>query len=139
MSGSDAWIAKDVHERQTAGRRRRDGRGRSALGFDGSLNDDTTVLRGCRMSDGFLFKIGAGPSLTAPAGDRLGGSSLEVLAAIREAFGRYDVVRMYADPHEWRSDIETLGRGTRRGARGRLGDARATWRWARLSTDCTPA
>jgi hypothetical protein len=29
-----------------------------ALGFDGSLNDDATVLIGCRMSDGFLFPVG---------------------------------------------------------------------------------
>jgi phage terminase large subunit-like protein len=31
-----------------------------------------------------------------------------VLAAIREAFTRYEVSRLYADPHEWRSDIDTL-------------------------------
>jgi hypothetical protein len=34
-----------------------------------------------------------------------------VLAAIREAFERYTVSRMYADPHEWRSDIEALAQG----------------------------
>jgi phage terminase large subunit-like protein len=32
----------------------------------------------------------------------------DVLAAIREAFARYSVTRLYADPHEWRSDIDTL-------------------------------
>jgi phage terminase large subunit-like protein len=31
-----------------------------------------------------------------------------VLATIREAFSRYDIVRAYFDPHEWRSDIDTL-------------------------------
>jgi hypothetical protein len=31
-----------------------------------------------------------------------------VLATIREAYGRYDVVRGYFDPHEWRSDIDAL-------------------------------
>jgi hypothetical protein len=31
-----------------------------------------------------------------------------VLATIREAFARYDVSRLYADPHEWRTDIDTL-------------------------------
>jgi hypothetical protein len=30
------------------------------------------------------------------------------LATIRETYGRYDVVRGYFDPHEWRSDIDTL-------------------------------
>jgi hypothetical protein len=46
MSGQDAWIAKDVHERQTKLDVVAPGES-IALGFDGSLNDDTTVLRGC--------------------------------------------------------------------------------------------
>ncbi len=107
MAGSDAWIAKTVHERQT----RADvvAMGESiALGFDGSLNDDTTVLRGCRMSDGFLFKIGVWAKPDGAAGAGWSVPRLEVLAAIREAFTRYDVARGYFDPHEWRSDIEAL-------------------------------
>jgi hypothetical protein len=107
MAGSDAWIAKDVHERQTKIDVVAPGEP-IALGFDGSLNDDTTVLRGCRMSDGFLFKIGAWAKPDGAAGAGWSVPRLEVLAAIREAFGRYDVTRLYADPHEWRSDIETL-------------------------------
>jgi phage terminase large subunit-like protein len=31
-----------------------------------------------------------------------------VLAKIRETFSKYKVTRLYADPHEWRSDIDTL-------------------------------
>ena len=107
MAGSDAWIAKDVHERQTRHDVVEMGSA-VALGFDGSLNDDTTVLRGCRMSDGFLFKIGAWAKPDGAAGAGWEVPRLEVLAAIREAFARYDVTRMYADPHEWRSDLETL-------------------------------
>jgi len=107
MAGSDAWIAKTVHERQTKADVVAPGEA-IALGFDGSLNDDTTVLRGCRMSDGFLFKIGAWAKPDGAAGAGWSVPRLEVLAAIREAFGRYDVTRLYADPHEWRSDIETL-------------------------------
>lgn len=107
MAGSDAWIAKDVHERQTKHEVVEPGE-HIALGFDGSLNDDTTVLRGCRMSDGFLFKIGAWAKPDGAAGAGWEVPRLEVMATIREAFGRYTVSRMYADPHEWRSDIETL-------------------------------
>lgn len=107
MSTVDAWIAKDVHERQTK-RDVVDPGEPIALGFDGSLNDDTTVLRGCRMSDGFLFRIGAWAKPEGAAGIGWEVPRLEVLAAIREAFARYDVVRGYFDPHEWRSDIETL-------------------------------
>lgn len=115
MSGHNAWIAKDVHERQTRPREGEDSapwvvaQGEAiCLGFDGSLNDDTTVLRGCRMSDGFLFRIGAWPKPDGPAGIGWAVPRLEVLDAVREAFGRYDVVRGYFDPHEWRSDIELL-------------------------------
>jgi hypothetical protein len=50
------------------------------LGFDGSLNDDTTVLRGCRMSDGFLFKIGAWAKPDGAAGAGWEVPRLEVLA-----------------------------------------------------------
>ncbi len=108
LSGSGAWIAKDVHERQT---RRGDvvAPGEAiTLGFDGSLNEDTTVLRGCRMSDGFLFRIGAWPKPDGPAGIGWEVPRSDVLATVREAFGRYTVVRGYFDPHEWRSDIDTL-------------------------------
>lgn len=108
MSGQDAWIAKDVHERQ-----KRVGDVVAAgepitLGFDGSLNDDTTVLRGCRISDGFLFRIGAWPKPDGAAGVGWEVPRREVLATIREAFSRYKVVRGYFDPHEWRSDIDAL-------------------------------
>lgn len=108
MSTQDAWIAKDVHERQT-----RHGDVVAAgeaitIGFDGSLNDDTTVLRGCRMSDGFLFRIGAWPKPDGVAGIGWEVPRADVLATIREAFGRYEVVRGYFDPHEWRSDIDAL-------------------------------
>jgi hypothetical protein len=110
MAGSDAWIAKDVHDKQTKHDVVEPGEA-IALGFDGSLNDDTTVLRGCRMSDGFLFKIGAWAKPDGAAGAGWEVPRLEVLAAIREAFERYTVSRMYADPHEWRSDIEALAQG----------------------------
>lgn len=120
MSTKDAWIAVDVHERQSvlAAPRPGDDRERPpaaiepgehiAVGFDGSLNDDTTVLRGCRMSDGFLFRIGAWAKPDGAAGIGWEVPRLEVLSAIREAYERYDVVRGYFDPHEWRSDIEAL-------------------------------
>jgi hypothetical protein len=108
MSTVDAWIAKDVAERQV---RKGDvvAAGEAiTLGFDGSLNDDTTVLRGCRMSDGFRFRIGAWPKPEGAAGIGWEVPRADVLATIREAFGRYDVVRAYFDPHEWRTDIDDL-------------------------------
>jgi phage terminase large subunit-like protein len=107
MSGQDAWIAKDIHERQTKADVVALGEA-IALGFDGSLNDDSTVLRGCRMSDGYLFRIGTWAKPEGPAGIGWEVPRLEVLAAIRQTHEMYDVVRGYYDPHEWRSDIDTL-------------------------------
>jgi len=108
MNTADAWIAKDVHDRQT---RRGDtvAAGEAiTVGFDGSLNDDTTVLRGCRMSDGYLFRIGAWPKPDGAAGIGWEVPRSDVLATVREAFARYSVVRGYFDPHEWRTDIDDL-------------------------------
>ena len=107
MSGRDAWIAKDVHERQTRVEVVELGTP-IAIGFDGSLNDDSTVLRGCRMSDGYLFKLGVWAKPEGPAGIGWEVPRLEVLAAIRQTHELYDVTRGYYDPHEWRSDIDTL-------------------------------
>ena len=92
MSTHDAWIAKDVHERQAKVREVLPGEA-ITLGFDGSLNDDTTVLRGCCLSDGFLFRIGAWPKPDGPAGIGWEVPRADVLATVREAFARYDVVR----------------------------------------------
>lgn len=107
MSGQDAWIAKAVHERQTKHEVVELGEAIS-IGFDGSLNDDATVLRGCRMSDGYLFKIGVWAKPDGAAGVGWEVPRLDVLATIREAYERYTVSRGYFDPHEWRSDIEAL-------------------------------
>ena len=107
ISGKDAWIAKDVVERQVHTEAVAAGES-IALGFDGSLRDDATVLIGSRMSDGFLFPVGIWAKPTGPEGNWWEVPRTDVLAAIREAFGRYDVSRLYADPHEWRSDIEAL-------------------------------
>jgi phage terminase large subunit-like protein len=107
ISGKDAWIAKDVVERQARIEAVEPGAA-IALGFDGSLRDDATVLIGSRMSDGFLFPVGIWAKPSGPEGNWWEVPRTDVLAAIREAFARYEVSRCYADPHEWRSDIEAL-------------------------------
>lgn len=108
MSTKDAWIAKDAVERQMTADVVVEAGEAISVGFDGSLNNDTTVLRGCRMSDGFRFRIGAWAKPEGALGIGWEVPRLEVLAAIRATYGIYDVVRGYFDPHEWRSDIDTL-------------------------------
>lgn len=104
ISGSDAWIPTDVVQRQSRAEVVAPGEA-IALGFDGSLSDDSTVLIGCRMSDGFLFPVGMWEKPHGPAGVGWEVPRDDVLATVREACARYDVSRLYADPHEWRSDI----------------------------------
>lgn len=119
ISGKDSWITEAVVERQSIRReiakgepKRPDGeieRNCSvALGFDGSLNDDSTVLIASRMSDGFIFPVGIWAKPSGPEGNWWEVPRSDVIATIREAFERYEVTSLYADPHEWRSDIDLL-------------------------------
>jgi phage terminase large subunit-like protein len=107
IPAADGWIDLEVVRRQARTEVVEPGTA-IALGFDGSLNDDSTVLIGSRMSDGFLFPVGIWEKPTGRAGLLWEVPRSDVLATVREAFGRYTVVRMYADPHEWRSDVDSL-------------------------------
>jgi hypothetical protein len=119
MSSKDVWIPKEIVERQgdveiaeSTGRAgfQRLFKGTSVcLGFDGSLNEDSTVLFGSRMSDGFVFPLGIWEKPEGMEGLGWEVPRAEVLTAIRAAFGWYDVVRFYGDPHEWRTDLDNLG------------------------------
>jgi hypothetical protein len=60
------------------------------------------------MSDGFVFPVGIWSKPSGPEGSWWEVPRADVLATIREAFARYDVARLYADPHEWRTDIDDL-------------------------------
>jgi len=107
IPSADGWIGLDVIRRQQLVDVVAPGTA-IALGFDGSLNDDSTVLIGSRMTDGFLFPVGIWERPPGREGVGWEVPRDEVLAAFREAFGRYQVIRAYCDPHEWRSDIDTL-------------------------------
>jgi len=107
IPASDGWIDHDVIKRQRRLELVEPGTS-IAMGFDGSINDDSTVLIGSRMTDGFKFPIGIWEKPSGSAGRNWEVDRPAVLAAIREAFGQYDVVRAYFDPHEWRTDIGDL-------------------------------
>lgn len=78
---------------------------RIGVGFDGSISDDATALRGC-TEDGHRFTIAVWEKpLGAPRGWRV--PRLEVHAKVAETFERYDVGRMLCDPPKWWSEIET--------------------------------
>jgi hypothetical protein len=94
MSGKDSWIAKDVVERQTRTEEIVEPGTAIALGFDGSLRDDATVLIGCRMTDGFLFPIDIWAKPAGPEGVWWEVPRTDVLAKVQR--GVRDVRR---DPH----------------------------------------
>ncbi|MFC4512545.1 terminase [Streptomyces ehimensis] len=82
------------------------------LGFDGSRRrshgvTDATALVGCRVRDGHLFLLGCWEQPDGLFGRDWQVPTVEVLAAVEEAFRRYRVVGMYADPAKWESHVAT--------------------------------
>lgn len=80
------------------------------LGFDGARVYDATALWGCRVSDGYLFRI--------PLGDRRGlwerpadvedweVDAADVDATVHQVMDRYDVWRMACDPPRWQQEVD---------------------------------
>jgi hypothetical protein len=76
---------------------------RIALGFDGSISDDETVLYGC-TADGHLFLLGAWSRPEGATDWRV--PRPEVHAAVASAFRRFDVGIGYFDPPKWWSELD---------------------------------
>lgn len=80
------------------------------IGFDGSRKrsrgiTDATALIGCRVSDGHLFVLGVWEQPQGYEGRDWEIPVAEVDAAVHDAFTRYNVIGMYADPALWESYI----------------------------------
>jgi len=95
-----AWAARAAPTRHVA-----DGQP-VALGFDGSISRDASALVGCTR-DGHLFAVEVWERPPGPAGEGWVVPTGEVDQAVRTAFARYRVARMYADPAWWRGWIST--------------------------------
>ena len=76
-----------------------------ALGFDGSRFMDSTALVACRLSDGLLTVLDIWERPEGPAGRGWEIPAHEVEASIDDAFENYRVVRLYADPPYWQTEI----------------------------------
>lgn len=77
-----------------------------ALGFDGSRTDDATGLVGCELATGHMFVVGVWEKPEGLAGRGWEVPVAEVDAAVDDAFRRYDVARLYADPWWWQNDVD---------------------------------
>ena len=81
------------------------------LGFDGSRGKaqgkpDATALIGCRVSDGHLFEVGVWEVEEGPKMAEWSPPIVEIEAALRDVFDRYNVVAFHADPgRDWRSHV----------------------------------
>lgn len=80
------------------------------LGFDGSRQrrgavTDATALVACRVEDGHMWTVGVWEQPDGPAGVEWRVPELEVDAAVRSAFARWNVVGFFADPALWESYI----------------------------------
>ncbi|MFB7739580.1 hypothetical protein ACFC08_35575 [Streptomyces sp. NPDC056112] len=100
---------------------------RIVLGFDGSDIDDWTAIR-AETLNGYQWTPTYGPDSRPTIWDPADWDGqvprLEVDAAVDELFDRYDVVRFYCDPPDWKSEIDSW--------QERYGEKRvnrwATWR-----------
>lgn len=78
---------------------------RITLGFDGSVFFDSTVLAGCRLDDGKIFRLASWERPAGHAGDDWEVPRSEVDAELADAIGTYEVVIGYFDPPFWQTDI----------------------------------
>lgn len=108
VAGTASWLGPAAWAKKAAPRVVPDG-ARIVLGFDGSDIDDWTAIRAETM-DGHQFTPTVGPnqepSIWNP--EDYGGQvpRLEVDAAVDEIFRRFDVVRFYADPPYWDTEVD---------------------------------
>lgn len=97
----DAWDARKVEPPKFARKTQ------IVLGFDGSDTDDWTGIR-AETREGFQFtpETADGPTIWDPAAHGGKVPRLSVAAAVEELFETFDVVRMYADPPYWSTEID---------------------------------
>jgi hypothetical protein len=107
VSGNDAWMDPAKWETKAKPRTVRPGT-RVVGGFDGSDLDDHTAIR-LETLDGYQFTPVYGPDKRPTVWDPAdyGGQvpRLEVRAAMDEVMETYQMVRLYADPPYWVSEV----------------------------------
>lgn len=105
-SASDTWLPlRDIDACKDAAKALQPG-DIITLGFDGSINDDSTALVACRVADGHveLLHIDERPTDLAPHRE-WSVDEVAVDAAVQAAFSTYKVVGFYCDPAMWSSWI----------------------------------
>ena len=102
---SDSWLSSPEWARCADATQHLADREVVALGFDGSIRDDSTALVACRVSDGHLELLGCWEPRAAASGDAEV-DRVAVDQAVALAFQRFNVVAFYADPALWQGYID---------------------------------
>lgn len=76
------------------------------IGFDGSINNDSTVIVICRVSDGLLALHHIQEQPDGPESEDWAVDREQVDIAMREAFDLYEVVGLYCDPPHFQSYVD---------------------------------
>lgn len=76
-----------------------------ALGFDGSRKRDNTDLIATEVATGFQWVYGHWEPKVLGTDGELWIDGAEVEETVTDAFARYDVGKMFADPYYWQSEI----------------------------------
>ncbi|MFF7610737.1 hypothetical protein [Streptomyces lavendulae] len=110
VAGLGAWLERHFWDARADERELPPPGTRIVLGFDGSDMDDWTAVR-AETLDGFQWTPTYGPdqrpTIWDPADWDGQTPRLEVDAAVADLMERYDVVRMYADPPYWETEVDT--------------------------------
>lgn len=109
-SASDAWLTPDEIAKIAKPDVAIDGFDEITLGFDGAVREDATALVGCRVSDGHIFLIACWEKPEGVAGNGWEINREAVDTAVTNAFERYNVVGMFADPAYWSDYIDKWAR-----------------------------
>lgn len=113
LTGQSGWMPADVWNGRAA-LLTVDAKQQITIGFDGSLGTmrarykpDATALGACRVDDGHLFTLGIWEA-TQPDVDGYWcwePDRADIHATVEDAFSRFDVLQMWADPQHWQNDL----------------------------------
>lgn len=110
VAGTGSWLDRDRWDTRAEARDVPPDGATLVLGFDGSDSDDWTGFR-AETLDGYQFTPTYGPdhqpTIWDPAEWDGQVPRLEVDAALDELMSRYNIVRLYADPPYWETEVDT--------------------------------
>jgi hypothetical protein len=101
IAAEDAWIAPHEYDALIEPQEVEDGTD-ITLGLDPSKSEDHTVLRACRVDDGYTFTLGAWDP--AKHGNEVPRDELD--AAVRQAHDRFNVLAFFSDLHPLESYVD---------------------------------